>query len=52
MYKQLTKLTMSWLDHDIIYSVTCQLLVVFPAVFDQFSSQFAKEDNSVGFKIF
>ena len=35
-----------------IYSMTCQLLVVFPAIFDQFSRQFFKEDNSVGFKIF
>jgi hypothetical protein len=35
-----------------LYSVTCQLLVVFPAVFDQFSSQFSKEDNSVGFRVF
>ena len=32
--------------------MNCQLLVVFPAVFDQFSSRFSKEDNSVGFKIF
>ena len=36
----------------VIYSVTCQLLVVFPAVFDQFFGRFSKEDNSVGFKIF
>ena len=35
-----------------IYSVTCQLLVVFPTVFDQFSGQFSKGDNSVGFKNF
>ena len=28
-----------------IYSVTCQLLVVFLAVFDQFSGRFSKEDN-------
>ena len=26
-----------------IYSVTCQLLVVFPAIFDQFSSWFSKK---------
>ena len=32
--------------------MTCELLVVFPAVFDQFSGRFSKEDNSVGFKIF
>ena len=37
---------------DCIYRVTCQFLVVFPAVFDQFSGRFSKEDNSVGFKIF
>ena len=35
-----------------LYSVTCQLLVEFSAVFDQFSGRFSKEDNSVGFKIF
>ena len=28
-----------------IYSVTCQLLVVFLAVFDQFSGRFSKKDN-------
>ena len=33
-------------------SVTCQLLVVFPAVFDQFSGRFSKEDNSDGFSSF
>ena len=32
--------------------ITCQLLVVFPAIFDQFPGQFSKEDNSAGFKIF
>ena len=34
------------------YSVTRQLLIVFPAVFDQLSGRFSKEDNSVGFKVF
>ena len=29
----------------VVYSVTCQLLVVLPAVFDQFSGRFSKEDN-------
>ena len=40
------------LDSSMTHSLTCQLLVVFPAVFDQFSSQFSNKDNSVGFKVF
>ena len=47
-YKMTTWNCMHWQ----IYSVTCQLLVMFPAVFDHFSGQFSKEDNSLGFKIF
>ena len=35
-----------------IYSVTCHLLVVFLAVFDQFSGKFSKKDNSDGFSSF
>ena len=30
-----------------VYSVTCQFLVVFQAVFDQFPGRFSKKDNSV-----
>jgi hypothetical protein len=32
--------------------LTCQFLVVFQAIFDQFPGQFSKKDNSVGFSSF